>query len=325
MPHAVTLIPGDITGPEVAAAVQKIIERAKVAIDWEERPLADRAIPQDVIESLGRTKVALMGFHHAWHQRNDPPPIVKLRKAFGMYANLRPIRTLRGIPTRFDDLDLVVVREITEDIYAHLEHESIPGVYESLKVTTQAACERIARFAFEYARANGRKKVTIVHKANIMKKSDGMFLKVARDIAAGFPDIATEDVIVDAVCMKLVLNPGKFDVLVAGNLYGDIVSDLCAGLVGGASNCPSINVGPELRIYASPHGDPSGLHGTNKGNPLGLLLPALELLAALGEIEAARQIRSAVERALADGIRPVAIGGSAGCNQFAQAVGERLW
>jgi isocitrate dehydrogenase (NAD+) len=265
-----------------------------------------------------------MGYHYAHRDENAPPPIVGLRKQLGLFANLRPIRTLKGVPHRHDDLDLVVIRESTEDIYAHLEHESIPGVFESLKVTTRAACERIIRYAFEYARRHGRKKVTIVHKANIMKRSDGLFLKVGREIAAEFPDIASEDVIVDALCMKLVISPGKFDVLVAGNLYGDIVADLAAGLAGGASNCPSINLGDDHHVFAAARGDLAAHRGTDQGNVLGLLVPALSLLKHLGEGAAAARILEATERALAGGTLPSAIGGSATTSGFTDAVCANL-
>lgn len=324
MAHAVTLIPGDYTGPEVAASVKKIVECAGVQIAWEDQFLGDRQIPSTVLASLQKNKVGLLAYHYDWHRHDIAPPIVKLRKALGMFANVRPIKSVRGIPSRHDDIDLVIVREVTEDIYAHLEHESIPGVYESLKVTTKAACERIARYAFETARQLGRKKVTIVHKANIMKKSDGMFLRTAREVATEFPDIQADDVIVDALCMKLVLTPAKFDVLVAGNLYGDIVADLCAGLAGGASNCPSINVGPDIRVFANPHGDSAEHLVPNHGNPLGLLLPAVAMLRHLGESDAADRIWRATEDTLGSGVKPFAIGGAASTSQFTAAVCERL-
>jgi isocitrate dehydrogenase (NAD+) len=304
--------------------VQRVVRAAGVPITWDTQPLDDGRIPDALIASLRATRVGLMAYHQGPHDRDEQPPIVSLRNVLGIFANVRPIRTLQGVPSRHRDLDVVIVRETTEDIYAHLEHESIPGVFESLKVTTQAACERIARFAFQYALENGRSKVTIVHKANIMKRSDGMFLRVARGVAAEFPTLKSEDVIVDALCMKLVLDPSKFDVLVAGNLYGDIVSDLGAGLAGGASNCPSINVSPELRIFAAPHGDPAGLQGSNRGNPLVLLMPTVEMLRHLGERDAATRIRDAIEAVLTSPCKPFAIGGTAGCSQFASAVCERL-
>ncbi len=324
MTHQVTYIPGDYTGEAIGPAVRGLIAATGTHVSWDTQVLPADKIPDALVSSIRNNKTALMGFQHAWRDDKRHPPIVDLRKALGMYANIRPVRTLHGVPTRHEDLDLVIVREVTEDIYAHLEHESIPGVFESLKVTTRPACERIARFAFEYARNNGRKKVTIVHKANIMKKSDGLFLKAARDIATEYPDIQTDDVIVDALCMKLVIQPYKFDVLVSGNLYGDILSDLCAGLAGGTSNCPSINVGPDVRIFASPHGDPSGLPSTQHGNLLALLLPACELLKHLGEASAAERLWTATESVLVSGVRPYAIGGTAGVEELAAKIRAAL-
>jgi isocitrate dehydrogenase (NAD+) len=324
MAHTVTLIPGDATGPEIATAVQRIIAATGISIDWDLQPLQDGAIPPAVLESIRRHRVALMGYHVAHRDQSVPPPIVRLRKELGLFANLRPVRTLKGLPQRHEDLDLIIIREITEDVYAHLEHESIPGVFESLKVTTRAACERIIRYAFEYARANGRKKVTIVHKSNIMKRSDGLFLKVGREIAAQYTDIANEEVIVDALCMKLVLNPGKFDVLVTGNLYGDIVADLTAGLAGGASNCPSINVGEEQRVFAAARGDGPDHRGPDQGNLLTLLVPAMSMLKHLGETEGADRILRATEAALASGTLPYALGGSAGTGALTAAICGRL-
>lgn len=330
MSTPVTLLPGDHTGPELCEAAQRVLDRAGVPIAWVTRPLPavgvdPKAVPEDVIASLRETGLGFMAYHQAWHEdKAAAPPIVEIRRKLGLWANLRPSRSLAGVPTRHGDVDLVIVREITEDIYAHLEHESIPGVYESLKVTTRAACERIARHAFAYARATGRKKVTIVHKANIMKQSDGLFLKVGREVAAEFPDLVSEDVIVDALCMKLVLNPGKFDVLVAGNLYGDIVADLCAGIVGGPTNAPSINHGEAATVFACPHGDKEAFLGPDRGNPILTLLPAAELARHLGHADAAEQIRAAISGALLAGIRPYALGGGAGTQAFTAEVLARL-
>lgn len=324
MPHTVTLIPGDATGPAIAAAVQQIIAAAGVSIDWEVQPLQNGTIPAEALASIRKTGLALMGHHAGQGDHAGPPPIVHLRKELGIFANIRPVQSIAGLPTRHNDLDLVVIRESTEDIYAQLEHESIPGVFESLKVTTRAACERIIRYAFDYARQHGRKKVTIVHKANIMKKSDGLFLKVGRDIALQYPDIASEEVIVDALCMKLVIAPQKFDILVSGNLYGDIVADLAAGLAGGASNCPSINVGPAGTVFAAARGDAAEFSGSDQGNLLSLLVPALSLLTHLKENEAAARILAATNEVLASGVKPLALGGSATTSAFAAAIGGRL-
>jgi isocitrate dehydrogenase (NAD+) len=217
-----------------------------------------------------------------------------LRRDLGLFAQLRPAKPVAGLPCRFQETDLLVVREITEDVYAHLEHESIPGVFESLKVTTRAACERIARYAFELARLQGRKRVTIVHKANIMKLSDGLFLRTAREVSENYPDIETNDVIVDALCMKVVLDPSKFDVLLCGNLFGDIVGDLVAGLVGGRSNTPAITIGADGTVMCTAgHGSRSG-----EADLLTVLLPALHLLRHLDEPAAADRLHTAIETAL---------------------------
>jgi isocitrate dehydrogenase (NAD+) len=229
------------------------------------------------------------------------PPAVTLRKSLGVFAQHRPVTTLPGLRSRHGAIDLLLVRETTEDVYAHLEHESVPGVFESLKVTTRAATERIARHAFEAARAQGRKKVTVVHKSNIMKLSDGMFLRVCQEVGREYPEITTDEVIVDALCMKLVLTPGKFDVLVSGNLYGDILSDLCAGLVGGGANTPAVNFAPGAVVFTSAHGDPPEVDGTAEANPLPILLPALLLLEHLGQGAVAAKVRARLPGALAAG------------------------
>lgn len=236
-------------------------------------------------------------------------PAVKLRRDLGIFAQHRPVRSLPALATRHGALDLLLVRETTEDVYAHLEHESVPGVFESLKVTTRAASERIARHAYETARAQGRKKVTIVHKSNIMKLSDGMFLRVCQEVGAGFPEIATDEVIVDALCMKLVLHPGRFDVLVSGNLYGDILSDLCAGLVGGLANAPAINHGPGVTVYTAAHGDTPAADGTDAAHPMPILVPALALLEGVGEGAVAEKLRAGLRASFEAGRRPLAMGG----------------
>ena len=321
----VTLLPGDTTGPEITDQLRWLAPALGVDIRWEEHRLPDGELTADALESIRRTRVALMGYHHGKRDQGDLAPVVKLRKAVGTFANLRPVQNLRGLPCRFENVDLVVVRETTEDIYAHLEHESIPGTFESLKVTTRTACERIARYAFEYAKKYDRKKVTIVHKANIMKKSDGMFLETARRIGTDYPDIETEDVIVDALCMKLMLHPERFDVLVAGNLFGDIVADVTAGIGGGPSNAPSINVSEDgTAFFASPHGDPPKLVGTGLGNPLTILLPAVPLLRHIEQPEAANKLQKAIEDTLSSGLLPKALGGEATCTEFCQALTDRL-
>jgi len=313
--HRVTLVPGDV--PEVLEGIKQVVAATGARIAWTE-PSAD-----EVVAAARDTGAALVGW-----QRGGPdglPPAVRLREQFGVFAQLRPIQDLPGLGGRFQDVDLLVVRETTEDVYAHLEHESIPGVFESLKVTTRAACERIARHAFELARAHGRRKVTIVHKANIMKLSDGMFLRTAQAVARDYPDIQHEDVIVDALCMRLVLDPSRFDVLLCGNLFGDIVADTCAGLVGGRSNAPSINVAIDgTRLFTAGHGDPPEIAGTGRANPLHLILPAIHLLRHLGEVDAAQRLRTALGRTLSDGVRPLALGGDATWERFCEALGQRL-
>lgn len=315
MAHRVTLVAGDV--PEVLEGIEKVVAATGVQVDWVRPEVGE------LVASARETGTALIGW-----QRGGPdglPPAVQLRNDFGVFAQLRPIQDLPGLGGRFEDVDLLVVRETTEDVYAHLEHESIPGVFESLKVTTRAACERIARHAFQLARAQGRRKVTIVHKANIMKLSDGMFLRTAQAVAQDYPEIEHEDVIVDALCMRLVLDPTQFDVLLCGNLFGDIVADTCAGLVGGRSNAPSINVAVDgTTLFTAGHGDPPEVAGTGRANPLHLLLPTVHLLRHLGENEAADRLRAAVCRTLSEGERPVALGGEATWDRFCDAVGQRL-
>lgn len=309
MTHRVTLVAGD--APEVADAVTALLARAGAQLAYEEPDPDDISA---IAASVRSTGLGLIGWQRGNRDAGKAPPAVLLRRELGVVAQERPVRDLPGVPSRFAGVDLVVVRETTEDVYAMLEHETIPEVYESLKVTTEAACERIARHAFELARRQGRKKVTIVHKANIMKLSDGMFLRVGRRVGDDYPEIETDDVIVDALCMRVVLDPTRFDVLLCGNLFGDIVSDLCAGLVGGSSNAPSINRAPEAVLFSAGHGD--------AGNPLPLLLPALHLLRHLDG--PAERLRSALEAALVAGEKPSALGGSLGPGAFCDAVGERL-
>jgi isocitrate dehydrogenase (NAD+) len=271
---------------------------------------------ENLLTSARKTGIMLMAYERGQRDTGELPPIVILRKELAVFANLRPLRTIPAIPARHKNVDLIVVRETTEDIYAHLEHESLPGVFESFKVTTEKACERIARYAYETAIRLGRKKVTIVHKANIMKLSDGMFLRVGRQVAAEFPQIETEDCIVDALCMKLIINPEQFDVLLCGNLFGDIVSDLCTGLVGGASNAPSINISENVAIFTAGHGDSQDLMGTGRGNPLTLLLPVISMLRHLGEVEAAARLEKAITAAIETGTKPFALGGEASLQTF---------
>jgi isocitrate dehydrogenase (NAD+) len=319
MPHQVTLVPGD--SDAITTGVLSVLDTLGTSIVWD-KPTPGHS-RNDLLTSATRTGCALMGWQRGKRDEGELPPSVVLRKELGVFAQLRPIRSLPGLNNRFEDLDLLIVREVTEDVYAHLEHESIPGVYESVKVTTRAACERIARYAFELALMHGRKKVTIVHKANIMKLSDGLFLQTARAVAADYPQIEAEDCIVDALCMKLVLNPKQFDVLLCGNLFGDIVGDLCCGLVGGASNAPSINISTKgTALFCPGHGDAPGT--PEQANPLRLLLPTVHMLRHLDEGEAATKLYQSIEQTLRDGVRPYALGGDADCSSFCTALNETL-
>lgn len=314
MTREITLVPGD--DPHLFRPIKPLLKAAGADLSFH-RPAPDDA--EAMLASARRTGTVLFG--HAVAPAGERSPVVLVREALGVTCNLRPVKSFPGLPARAEGVDLVVVREATEGIYAHLEHESIPGTFESLKVTTQAACERIARAAFDYARDNGRKKVTIVHKANIMKLSDGLFLRTAQKVAEEYPDIESEDVIVDALCMKLILHPERFDVLVCGNLFGDIVADLCAGLVGGVSNTPSINLAPGCSMFTAGHRVD---HLDGDSNPITVLIPALHMLRHLDMGAAADKLQAAIERTLADGILPTDVGGQTDGAAFCAAVGERI-
>ena len=322
MKREVTAVYGDCA--PTFRRVQKVLAAAGADITWDEP--SEGATFSDMLKSAKRTGLALVG-HQRW-SGEGLSPAVALRDELGVYAQHRPVRPLPGIPSRHQDVDLLVVRETTEDVYAHLEHESLPGVFESLKVTTEESCERIARHAFEVARATGRDSVTVVHKANIMKLSDGMFLRVAQRVAASFPEVACNDVIVDALCMKLVLNPGQFEVLLCGNLFGDIVADLCAGLVGGPSNAPSINFSKAgehgVALFTAGHGDRRELVGTEHASPLPILVPAMHLLRHIGQEGEAERLHDATAATLEAGLRPRAMGGTATREEICSAIESRL-
>ena len=328
MTRTITLIPGDGIGPEVTEAVLRILQAAGVAIDWERHVAGieafertGKALPPELLESIRRNKVALKGPVTTPVGEGFASVNVGLRKALDLYANLRPVRNLPGAPSRFDGVDLVVVRENTEDLYAGLEHEVVPGVVESLKIITARASTRIAEFAFDYARRHGRRKVTAVHKANIMKMGDGLFLESVRAVAGAYLDIIYDEKIVDAACMKLVLNPGQFDVLVMPNLYGDIVSDLCAGLVGGLGVVGSANLGADIGVFEAVHGSAPDIAGKNIANPTALLLSAVLMLRYIDEGAAAGKIMSALVRVLTAGdARTSDLGGTASTSEFADAV-----
>jgi isocitrate dehydrogenase (NAD+) len=328
MSHTITLIPGDGIGPEVTEAVLRILSAAGVSIEWE-RHLAGvlavertgQSLPVELLESIRRNKVALKGPVTTPIAEGFTSVNVGLRKALDLYANLRPVWNLPGAPARFSGIDLVIVRENTEDLYAGLEHEVVPGVVESLKIITARASTRIARFAFEHARRHRRKKVTAIHKANIMKLGDGLFLESVRTVSRDYSDIAYDEKIVDAACMHLVLNPGQFDVLVMPNLYGDIVSDLCAGLVGGLGVVGAANLGSEMGVFEAVHGSAPDIAGKNIANPTALLLSAILMLRHIDEDAAANRIMDALGRVLtAASVRTRDLGGTATTFEFADAV-----
>ena len=331
MTHRITLIPGDGIGPEVTDAVLKILTTTGVSIEWERydagilSPDKKNALPPPLIDSIRRNKVALKGPVTTPIGEGFTSVNVSLRKALDLYANLRPVANMAGIPAKFTNVDLVIVRENTEDLYAGLEHQIVPGVVESLKIITAAASTRIGRFAFEHARANGRTRVTAIHKANIMKMSDGLFLESVRSVAKEYPDIAYDERIIDATCMHLVLHPERFDVLVLPNLYGDIVSDLCAGLVGGLGVVGAANLGTECAVFEAVHGSAPDIAGKGVANPTALMLSAVLMLRHIGESAAADRVVQALEQVMAAGIsRTPDLGGHASTMQFADAVCKML-
>jgi len=330
MKHTITLIPGDGIGPEVTAAVVRIIEAAGVEVQWETYYAGAQALekfgdtlPKELLDSIKRNKVALKGPITTPVGKGFTSVNVGLRKALDLYANVRPVRALPNVPCRYPELDLVVVRENTEDLYAGIEHVVVPGVVESIKVITEKASTRIARYAFEYARREGRKKVTAVHKANIMKLSDGLFLDCFYTVAKDFPEITADDKIVDNACMQLVMRPEQFDIMLLENLYGDIVSDLCAGLVGGLGLVPGANIGEHGAIFEAVHGSAPDIAGQGIANPTALLQSSILMLRHLGEREAAQKIEQAMLKVFAEGkVRTRDIGGTARTNEFARAVIE---
>jgi isocitrate dehydrogenase (NAD+) len=328
MTHIITLIPGDGIGPEVTAAVVRVLEAAGVAIEWERHEAGILAfqqsgspLPAALIDSIRRNKVALKGPVTTPIAEGFPSVNVGLRKTLDLYANLRPVANLPGVPARFSGVDLVIVRENTEDLYSGLEHEVVPGVVESLKIITERASTRVAEFAFAYARRHGRKRVTAIHKANIMKLGDGLFLECVRRVAREWPDIAYDERIVDAACLQLVLDPTRFDVLVMPNLYGDIVSDLCAGLVGGLGVVGAANLGTEIGVFEAVHGSAPDIAGKNQANPTALLLSAVLMLRHLREDAAADRIMAGLSRTLAIvEARTRDLGGTSTTSAFAEAV-----
>ena len=333
MTHRVTLIPGDGIGPELAEATRRVLDASGVAFDWEvveagEAVIAEYGtpLPEHVLDSIRRNRVALKGPITTPVGEGFRSVNVTLRQTLGLYANLRPARSIRGLETRYEDVDLIIVRENTEDLYAGIEHMVGPDAAESIKIITRAASERIARFAFEYAVANGRRKVTAVHKANIMKLSDGLFLESCRDVAEGYLGrVDFEDRIVDNMCMQLVQKPDLYDVLVLPNLYGDIVSDLAAGLVGGLGVAPGANIGDAGAVFEAVHGSAPKHAGQNRANPTALILSGVMMLRHLGEQPAAERVETALREIIAEGnATTYDLGGHSGTREFADAIIERM-
>ena len=329
--RTITLIRGDGIGPEVAEAVLSILDAAGAPLEFEEAIVGRAAeeaegdpLPPRVLEAIRKNRVALKGPVGTPIGKGFASVNVRLRQALALYANLRPVKSVPSVPSRFEKVDLVVIRENTEDLYSGLEHVVVPGVVESLKIITEVASTNIARFAFEYARKHGRKRVTAIHKANIMKLSDGLFLDCFRRVAAEYPDITADDRIVDAACMRLVMNPEVFDMLLLENLYGDIVSDLAAGLVGGLGLVPGANLGKEAAIFEAVHGTAPDIAGTGKANPTALLMSAVLMLRHLDQPGLADRIESALFATFAAGVRTPDIGGTASTTEFARAVADRL-
>ncbi len=330
--HNVTLIPGDGIGPEVTDAAVKIIEAAGVKINWDRVDAGGAVavthgtpIPEHVYTSIIRNGVALKGPIATPIGGGFTSVNVAIRKKLNLYANLRPSKNIPALKTRYEDVDLIVVRENTEDLYAGLEHIVVPGVVESLKIITEKASTAIARFAFAYARKNNRKLVTAVHKANIMKLSDGLFLDCCRRVANDYPEIEYQEIIVDNLCMQLVVNPNQFDVLLLENLYGDIVSDLCAGLVGGLGVVPAANIGDDIAVFEAVHGSANDIAGRNLANPTAVLLSGVLMLRHLGEDEAADRIERAAFEVMAEGTTLTAdLGGTASTTDYTDAIIAKL-
>jgi len=328
MAHKITYIPGDGIGPEVVEAAREVLDATGAKIEWERADAGAEVevrtgsnLPDATLEQVTRNGVALKGPTATAIGRGSRSANVGLRKALDLYANLRPVKSIPGVESRYQNVDLVVVRENTEGLYSGLEHIVVPGVVEAIKIVTEKASTRIAKFAFEFARRHKRKKVTVVHKANIMKLSDGLFLESARNVARAYPDIEFEDVIVDACCTQLVLDPSRFDVLLLENLYGDIISDLCAGLVGGLGLVGGANIGDTAAVFEAVHGTAPDIAGKGVANPTAILLSAELMLSHLGEHAAAERLRTAIEKVLGEGkVRTRDLGGTASIREYVDAL-----
>ncbi|KOF56214.1 MULTISPECIES: isocitrate dehydrogenase (NAD(+)) [Clostridium] len=330
--HEITLIPGDGIGPEVTGAARKVIEAAGVKVKWDVVEAGAKVmdeyktpLPDYVLESIRKNKIALKGPVTTPVGSGFRSVNVALRQAFNLYANVRPIKTYEGIPTRYDNVDLIIVRENTEDLYAGVEHKIGDYAAESIKIITREASTRISKFAFDMAKKQNRKKVTAVHKANIMKYSDGLFLECAREISKQYEDINFEDMIVDAMSMRLVQSPENYDVLVMPNLYGDILSDMAAGLVGGLGVAPGANIGDEISVFESIHGSAPDIAGKNIANPTAAMLSGVMMLRFIGEMEAADKIDTAIKNVLKEGKTvTVDLGGKATTDEFTEEVIKNL-
>ncbi len=329
--HIVTLIPGDGIGPEVTKAMVKVVEATGVDIKWEEVKAGEEVIekyntpiPDYVIDSIRKNKIAIKGPITTPIGKGFKSVNVTLRQNLDLYVNLRPIKSFKGIKSRYEDVDLVIVRENTEDLYAGIEHKIGDYGAESIKLITKPACERICDFAFDYAKSNKRQKVTGVHKANIMKLSDGLFLDTFREVASKY-DVEFDDLIVDAAAMNLVLNPENYDVMVMPNLYGDILSDLCSGLVGGLGIIPGANIGKECAVFEAVHGSAPQIAGKNIANPTAIIQSSVMMLRYLGEYEAAQKIEGALEKVFIKGENlTIDLGGRASTDEFADEIIRNL-
>jgi len=337
--HQAVLISGDGIGPEVSGAVRRVMEAAEAPVQWVEhtagvtaQELGKDVLPGETLEAIREHGVALKGPCTTPVGEGFRSVNVQLRQSLELYAAVRPVRSLPGVPTKFPNVDLVVVRENTEGLYSGVENEITPGVVTSLKVATDAGCSRIARWTFDYAVRRERKAVTAFHKANIMKLTDGMMLRCARRVFGQMkPNVEYNEVIIDAGCMKLVQDPSRFDVLLLENLYGDIVSDLCAGLVGGLGVVPGANIGDEMAVFEAVHGSAPDIAGKNVANPLALLMSGVMMLNHLAETredptcaDVAERVKTGYDQALADGCKTRDIGGELGTSEFADAVIERM-
>lgn len=332
MKHIITLIPGDGIGPEIVAATVRVIEATGVDIEWETHIIGAQALekfgttlPEPTIESIKKNKVALKGPLTTPVGKGFTSVNVGLRKALDLYANIRPVKALPNVPCRYPELDLVIVRENTESLYAGLEHTVVPGVVESLKIITEKASTRICKYAFEYAKSHQRQKVTAMHKANIMKLSDGLFLECFYNVSKGFPDLTADDKIIDNACMQLVMRPEQFEVMVLENLYGDIVSDLCAGLIGGLGLAPGANIGEQGAVFEAVHGSAPDIAGQGIANPTAIMMSGIMMLRHLGEMEAAKRMEDAIMEVYTDGhVRTRDLGGTAKTAEFSNAIIEKL-